>query len=137
MRQALWYCCHPDCPLCSSLLCPKPASPTTRIVVRKVWDSAEPWPWGTSVLVLYGSLTSAPHATKAGDQSPPFPPGAQLPALTVFFLSCPRATMLWPKVNSVCFSNISESFTIPRGKLVDILGHHKTRFGNHRIGCSF
>ena len=122
-----------------SPLCPTPASPTTRITALKVWDSAKPRPWGTRVLILCGSLTRAPHTTKDGDQSPFLPPGTRLPSRMVFFLSCPQAAMLWPKVNSnsFVFGTFPEHFTIPLGKLVDIFGHHKTRFGNHRIGCSF
>ena len=82
---------------------PTPASPTTHITAFKVWDSVKPWPWGTCVLILCGSLTRAPHTTKDGDQSPFFPPGTRLPSLMVFFLSCPQAAMLWPKVNSNSF----------------------------------
>ena len=81
---------------------PTPASPTTRITALKVWGSAKPGPWGTHVLVLCGSLTRAPHTTEDGDQSPPLPPGARLPSLMVFFLSCPRAAMLWPKLILIC-----------------------------------
>lgn len=74
-----------------------------RITALKVWGSEKLRPWGTHVLVLCGSLTRAPHTTEDGDQSPPFPPGARLPSLMVFFLSCPRAAMLWPKVNPDLF----------------------------------